>query len=242
MKKITGILFVVGAVVVNIPYALLISNFNYPDILREPAGVVLTKFAEGGSGLIYTWLFFALAGLPLLFATIMLGKLWKNTSNVLVSLATTFGVIALVAQLIGLLRWVFVVPILAGNYVASGATEAMQTASIVAFQTVNQFGGVLLGEYVGQLFSIISMLLFSILIYKKKLLKSWVAWLGFVASAIYLLAQTELFHTVIPSFPVVDIAGLVGSILWIVWFICIGVLLIVEKNEYREGENGRIEL
>lgn len=67
--------------VVNIPYALLISNFNYPDILREPAGVVLTKFAEGGSGLIYTWLFSALAGLPLLFATIMLGKLWKNTAD-----------------------------------------------------------------------------------------------------------------------------------------------------------------
>ena len=149
MKKITGFLFVVGAVVVNIPYALLISNFNYPDILREPAGVVLTKFAEGGSGLIYTWLFFALAGLPLLFATIMLGKLWKTHSDALVSLATTFGVIALVAQLIGLLRWVFVVPILAENYVASGATEVMQTASIVAFQTVNQFGGVLLGEYVG---------------------------------------------------------------------------------------------
>jgi hypothetical protein len=40
MKKITGILFVFGAVVVNIPYALLISNFNYPDILREPGGVV----------------------------------------------------------------------------------------------------------------------------------------------------------------------------------------------------------
>jgi hypothetical protein len=75
------------------------------------------------------------------------------------------------------------------------------------------------------------MFLFSILIYKKKLLKSWVAWLGFVASAIYLLAQTELFHTVIPTFKVVDMSGLVGSVLWIVWFICIGVLLIVEKNE-----------
>ncbi|MEI8223803.1 MAG: DUF4386 domain-containing protein [bacterium] len=236
MKKITGILFVVGALIVNIPYALLISNFNYPDILREPAGVVLTNFAAGGSNLIYTWLFFALAGLPLLFATIMLGKLWKNASSTLVSLATTFGIIALVAQLIGLLRWVFVVPILAQNYVANGATEAIQTASTVAFQTVNQFGGVLLGEYVGQLFSIISMFLFSIIILRNKLLKSWVAWLGFVASLIYLLAETELFHTVIPSFPVVDVAGLLGSVLWIVWLISIGVLLITQKNSPNQAQ------
>ncbi len=236
MKKMTGILFVFGALIVNIPYALLISNFNYPDILREPAGVVLTNFAAGGSGLIYTWLFFALAGLPLLFATIMLGKLWKNTSSTLVSLATTFGVIALVAQLIGLLRWVFVVPILAQNYVANGATEAIQTASTVAFQTVNQFGGVLLGEYVGQLFSIISMFLFSIIILHNKLLKSWVAWLGFVASLIYILAETELFHTVIPSFPVVDVAGLLGSVLWIVWLISMGVLLIIQKNSPNQAQ------
>ncbi|MEJ0002124.1 MAG: DUF4386 domain-containing protein [bacterium] len=230
MKKITGILFVVGAVIVNIPYAMLIANFNYPDILREPAEVVLTNFANGGSGLIYTWLFFALAGLPLLFATILLGRVWKNVPSVLVNLAASFGVIALVAQLVGLLRWVFVVPILAQNYVAESSGEAVRTASTVAFQTVNQFGGVLVGEYVGQLFSILSMLLFSILIFRKKLLPPWIAWLGFVASAVYIFSQTELFHTVIPTFPVIDIAGFLGSVLWIVWFIALGISLIMQER------------
>ncbi|HVV14926.1 MAG TPA: DUF4386 domain-containing protein [Candidatus Paceibacterota bacterium] len=230
MKKLIGLLFVAGAVAVNIPYALLISNFNYPDILREPAGTVLTQFAAGGDTLIYTWLFFALSGLPLLFATILLGRLWNDASKALVGLATTFGVIALTAQLIGLLRWVFVVPMLAREYAAAGSSDALKEASVVAFQTVNQFGGVLLGEYVGQLFSIISMLLFSIVIFRERLLSRAVAWLGFAASAVYLLAQGELFHTVVPAFPVLDIAGLLGSMLWILWLIALGAFLILRKD------------
>ena len=42
-RKVTGLLFIVGSLLVNIPYALLIANFNYPDILREPAAAVLTS-------------------------------------------------------------------------------------------------------------------------------------------------------------------------------------------------------
>lgn len=225
MKKITGILFVVGAVLVNIPYGLLISNFNYPDILRESAGEILTRFIEGGSGLIITWLFFALAGIPLLIATILLGKLWEDKSPTLMKLATTLGVVSFVAQLIGLLRWVFVVPVIASNYTMPGASEAAKEAAIASFQTIHQFGGVLLGEYVGQLFAIAWMLLVSVVILRTKIYKAWIGWFGVVASAIYILAQTELLHTSIPAVPSIDIAGLVGSILWIIWMACLGVLL-----------------
>jgi len=45
-----------------------------------------------------------------------------------------------------------------------------------------------------------------------------------VASAIYLLAQAELFATVIPGFPVWDMAGFIGSTLWLMWLIIIGIL------------------
>jgi hypothetical protein len=231
MKKITGILFLAGAILVNVPYALLISNFNYPDILREPAGEILTKFSAGGSGLITMWLFFALTGLPLLIATLLLGKLWAEKSPTLVSVATTLGIIGFVAQLIGLLRWVFVVPVLALNYTAPGASEAVKEAAIASFQTIHQFGGVLLGEYVGQLFTIGWMLLISIVIIRTKIFKSWIGWFGIITSAIYILAQTELLHTSIPQIPSIDIAGFAGSILWIIWMVCLGILLLLKPKQ-----------
>ena len=59
-------LLIVGAILVNIPYSLLIMNFDYPDILRLPTGEILTRFAAGGTGLIWTWLAFAWVGVPIL--------------------------------------------------------------------------------------------------------------------------------------------------------------------------------
>lgn len=65
-QRLTGTLFIIGAVLVNVPYTLLIMNFDYPDILREPTGYILTRFQQGGAGLIFTWFTFAWVGIPLL--------------------------------------------------------------------------------------------------------------------------------------------------------------------------------
>ena len=57
---------------------------------------------------------------------------------------------------------------------------------------------------------------------KLKLFPNWVSWLGIISSIIYLLAHADLFATVIPGFPVWDLAGLIGSSLWLVWLIIVG--------------------
>ena len=66
-------------------------------------------------------------------------------------------------------------------------------------------------------------------IYKSQMFSKWVAWLGWFASAVYLLAQTELLATAIPKFPVIDWAGLYGSLLWLVWMLVLGVYLFKSK-------------
>src|SRR6476620_2257520 len=140
-----GWLLISGAVTVLIPYTILTMTFDYPDILRQDVGTVLTKFHEGGSSLIAIWFAFAITGIPLIPAYVMLGqKLEKK--NPLVRTATTFGIIGLVVQMIALLRWTFVVPILADSYV-NATDEATKSAVIMAFKTIHQFGGVLLGEH-----------------------------------------------------------------------------------------------
>lgn len=220
-EKVIGLLLLAGTIGVLIPYTILTIIFEYPDILRQDTGVVLTKFNEGGTQLIGTWFAFAIAGLPLLPAYILLGKKLENKSP-WTSVATKIGIIGLIVQIIGLLRWTFVVPVLANTYVHA-TDEATKAGAVVAFKTIHQFGGVLLGEHLGQLFTILWTVLITASFSKLKLVPKWITWLGYISSTIYLLAQAELFATVIPGFPVWDMAGFIGSTLWLVWLIIIGI-------------------
>ena len=230
-RKLAGIFFIVGAVLVNIPYTLLIMNFDYPDILRLPTAEILTRFNAGGDALIYTWLAFAWVGLPMLFGAILLKRILEKENSPFLETATTIGVIGFIVQVIGLLRWVFVIPVLTRLF-TDPTTDSVTKAAIPAvFIAVHQYGGVILGEHLGQFLIIIWMSIISGIIYKSKFFSKWVAWLGWFASAVYILAQTELFATAIPTFPVIDWAGLYGSLLWLVWMIVLGVYLVKYKEQ-----------
>ncbi len=226
-EKTIGILLIIGAIGVLIPYTILTIIFDYPNILRQDAGMILTKFHEGGNPLIWTWWAFAILGLPLLEAYVLLGQKLEQKFY-FVRWATTLGVIGLLVQMIGLLRWTFVVPVLANNFISGN--EMVKEASKVAFQVVHQYGGVILGEHIGQLFTIFWTIMMTSAFAQLHLFPKWTIWLGYISSAIYLLAQTELFATVMPNIPVIGFAGFLGSTLWIVWLIVIGIKLVQKKQ------------
>jgi hypothetical protein len=225
--KTIGILFIVSAIAFLIPYTILTLIFNYPDILREDTSAILTKFHAGGSKLIWTWFAFALAGLPLIPAFILLGQALEK-KNSWARVATNVGIISLIVQMIGLLRWTFVVPVLADSFI-NASDDATRASAIISFKLIHQFGGVLLGEHLGQLFTIAWTIIITIIFARLKLMPKWVNVFGLVSSLIYLLAQADLFGTVIPGFPVWDLAGFIGSTLWLVWLIIIGVKFLKTK-------------
>lgn len=227
-EKTIGILLIIGAVGVLLPYTILTIIFDYPGVLRQETGTILTKFHEGGKGLIWAWWAFAILGLPLLEAYVLIGQKLEHKFY-FIRWATTLGIIGLVVQMIGLLRWTFVVPILANNFVTGN--DMTKEASKVAFQVIHQYGGVVLGEHIGQLFTIGWTLMTTSAFAQLKLFPKWTIWLGYISSVIYLLAQTELFATVIPTIPVIGLAGFIGSTLWILWIIIIGTMFIKVRIE-----------
>ena len=228
IEKKIGWLLIVGAIGVFIPYTILTMTFDYPDILRQDTGFILAKFHNGGSSLIFTWWLFAVLGLPLIIAYIKIGQLFENRLT-FIKWVTTLGVISGIVQIIGLLRWVFVVPVIANNYVTA-RDPAMKEIAKSSFQTIHQFGGVMIGEHLGQLFTIIWTIMVSIASIKLKYFTNWVSWLGIISSIIYFFAQAELFSTVITGFPVWDMAGFIGSSLWLIWLIVIGVMFMKQKD------------
>jgi len=227
--KTIGYLLIAGAVGVLVPYTILTFTFNYPDILRAETGTILANYHAGGTGLVLTWFAFALLGLPLLPAYILIGQRVEARmphSKWII----TVGVVSILAQFIGLLRWVFVVPVLARRFVSADDTTVRESIKI-SFELVHQFAGVLIGEHIGQLFTIIWTVSVSIALVKQSMIPKWLGVWGLISSTIYFLAQAELLNTVIPGFPKSNIAGFLGSTLWLLWLVLVGInFLLIDRN------------
>lgn len=225
LVRITGSLFIFLVVMLNIPYLLLIQNFEYDDVLREPVDYVLVKFQTGGVGLILMWFFFGLAALLFIPASTLLHKILVREENPYLMTATILGVISGILQSVGLMRWVFVIPVLANIYTNPSTNATTREAISVVYQTVHQYGGVVIGEYLGQTLLIFWTLGVGIAMRKSPLFKAWIPWFGLMTLPLLLLGQSELLKTVIPTIPVLEVTP-IGFILWEIWLILVGISLL----------------
>src|SRR3954471_4097699 len=229
VARVTGALFVVGAAASPARAAVLSSTFDWPDILREPAGVVLPAVVAGGTGLVWTWFAtawtYAILAVPILLLPAVLGR----RDDPVLRAATAIGATSVLLSLIGFLRWVFVVPPLARSY-ATG-DPITQAAVDAAWTAQHQFGGALLGEHLGQLLVIGWSVTLSVIILRSRVLPRWLGATGLVVSALYLLNQGDVLATAVPGFPVWDLAGLLGSTGWGLWVAALGVTVLLRPTQ-----------
>ena len=225
LARVTGGLFVVGALGFAGAATVLSSTFAWPDILREPAGVVLPAFVAGGPGLVWTWFAtgwtYALLVVPILLLPAVLGR----RDDPVLRAATAVGAASVLLSLIGFLRWVFVVPPLARSYVSGDPVT--RAAVDAAWMAQHQFGGALLGEHLGQLLAIGWSLTLSMIILRARVLPRWLGVTGLLVSGLYLLNQGDILATAVPGFPVWDLAGPLGSTGWGLWVAALGATLLL---------------
>ncbi len=221
-----GIALIVFAIAFNLPYAWLASNFDYPDILRSPPGVVLAAFADGGAPLILAWAAFALAAL--LFAPIAVAvAVATRRSGDLSSAVAALGIAAGVTQAIGLSRWVYVVPGLASSWVASAGDAGTRASIETTFMSLHQFAGVGIGEAIGQSLTAFWLIGAAIEQRRHPRFGGVLAGVGLIGGLVLLLGLVEGLATVIPFDPgVFGLAAVVGFLVLTVWMIWTGVLCI----------------
>ena len=150
MNFAIALALIVVPVLFNWAFASLSKQFDYPDILRQPTSQVLAKFRQGGSRLIMTWWLFAMSAL--MFGVIAVAiPIQLDVNGTLVAVIATFGLLASLTQVLGLVRWTFMVPHLARE--AETANESKLEAIDVVFQSLNRYLGVAVGEHLGYLFT-----------------------------------------------------------------------------------------
>jgi hypothetical protein len=227
-RRTTGVLLVAGALAFAAAATTLSTTFDWPDILREPADVVLPEFVAGGTSLVWTWFATAWTYAILIVPVLLLPAVLGRRSDPVLRVATYLGAVSVVLSGIGFLRWVFVVPPLADSFV--GGDAPTRAAVAAAWTAQHQFGGALLGEHLGQLLAIAWSVGLSVVILRTRVLPRWLGIAGLVAGALYLTNQGDVLATAVPGFPVWDLGGLIGSSAWGLWVAALGVLVLVRPG------------
>lgn len=215
-----GVAAIVFAGVFNVPYAILATTFEYPEILRKPGGEALALFAESGAGLILTWHAFALCALALAPFAIALSNTRERLGRQprLALSGAVLGALAGLAQAIGLWRWVFVVPSLAQTHAdPNAASEAVLNAER-AFALLNQYGGVAIGEHLGQSLTALFVASVACLQWTERARVSAV--IGLVTAVAILIGTNEGLAIALGAsgevFSLATIAGFLGLTAWLV--------------------------
>lgn len=216
---------------VNGPYLLLIDRFGYDDVLREPPLEVLAAFREGGPELILIWLAFALCALGFLWVSAWTGAAIRSGGGRWPAWAAAAGAASAVAQAVGLSRWSFVVPGLADRALDGSATDS--AVAIGMYQTLHQFAGVAVGEWLGQTLLAAWTLAVGLALVRGPLARGpWTRALGLVAlvlTPLWIVGHGELLATVSPAFPDPGITQWVFTA-WLVWLLALGVTWLVQGD------------
>ncbi len=219
----TGALLIATPVLFMVAFTLLQINFEYPDILRQPAATVMEKFVAGGSGLIANWYLMVVAASLFIPIAVLLHPYLARDDTPFMPAATALGVTAGIVQMLGFVRWPFMVPMLVATYVNPATSEATRAAIEVTFNAFNQYAGLGVGEHLGYLFTALWTILIALAMPKSKIFSAWQGWLGLA------LALGILLGTLEPAG--VQFVGAVNAIaysLWALWLVLVGVTLLVK--------------
>lgn len=215
---LTGLSAIALAAAFNVPFSILAATYDYPDVLRGSAGDALDKFAAGGAPLILTWHAFALTALalaPMAMALSLTRARIAEKPGLAIGAAIA-GSLAGFAQAIGLFRWVFVVPGLARVH-AEGSAEA-KLAAERTFDLINQYGGVAIGEHLGQMLTALFVVLLSAAQWGEA--KRITGGIGFVTATTIAVGANEGVALALGQsgavFAMTTIAGFMGLTAWLI--------------------------
>jgi hypothetical protein len=226
VERAAGVVLVVAPLWFNANFALLGKRFDYPAILRRPTAEILERFRAGGSSLILLWWTFMLSGLLLIAGAVLLGQVLGFEG--IVPVATTIGVLAGLVQMLGLLRWVYVVPALARAYADPALEPEQREVHAAAFRALHQYLGVGVGEHLGYLFTGIWSGLIGVGVIQGTALPTWLGWPGIVIGAGLAVGSAEFlgpneergWGLAGAAIPIVFVA-------WSIWLLTLGVALLL---------------
>lgn len=214
LRRAAGLL-VAGAVGANAAFLGLGSTFDYPDVLQLPAAEIVARFDATRATTMAWFALLALSAGALGPAAVLLRRAGRGGAA---RWSARVGVAAAVVQVIGLSRWLVLVPGLADRALDPSASAGQRADALDTFHTAHTWLGTALGETAGYALTATWTVLVLAALDR---LPGWVRALG--AGSAALIASGVLIPLDVPG---TDLANFVGYVLWSVWLVALAVCLV----------------
>ncbi|TMD58820.1 MAG: DUF4386 domain-containing protein [Chloroflexi bacterium] len=221
-----ALLLIAVPIAFNVTFTLLARSFSYPDILRQPAGTILTRFSAGGTPLVVQWWAFALTALLMVPVVALVASLFVE--GPLRTLALLTGLLSALVQTLGLMRWPFVVPLLARRYLDPTAMQGQRDSTELIFDALHRYLGVGVGEHLGYLLTGSWTILTGALIIGSTVMPIWLGWLAIPIGVALLIGALEFVGpNESTGWSVAERVTPIAYIAWSLWLIVCGVALLL---------------
>lgn len=193
-------------------FTVLGSVFEYPQILEQPTADILALFREHQGAVMAWFLVLAVSAALMAPAGIWLGRIAGGRLGRWIA---GVGIAAAAVQVVGLQRWVTLVPGISDD----ALDPALRAEAADRFELWHTVLGKAIGETLGYAltatFTVIVVIALS-----RSVLPRWLAFIGYAAAA---LIATGV---VIPVVEAASLTNFVGYVAWCAWLLAVAVVLL----------------
>jgi hypothetical protein len=143
IRRQAAIFLIIEFLLIFAPLIILGVAINWPASLDEPASVNLPLILEQYMAMMIgysTYLVYSLLFWPMAYLTgraIVIG----DTENTLFRVASGFAALSALARVLGIVRWLFAMPVLARLYTNSAVSEDFKESISMVYEMLNAYAG-----------------------------------------------------------------------------------------------------
>jgi hypothetical protein len=197
-------------------FSVLGSVFEYPQILEEPTADILARFREHQGAVTGWFAVLVISAAMLAPAGIWIGRLAGGTLGRWIA---GVGIAAATVQVVGLQRWVTIVP-----GISDAALDPSRRADAEdRFELYHVLLGKVIGETIGYALTATFTVLVVIAL-RRTVLPGWLAIAGYAAAV---LIATGV---VIPVLEAASLTNFIGYVLWCAWLLAVAAVLFLRSS------------
>jgi Domain of unknown function (DUF4386) len=192
-------------------FTVLGSVFEYPQILEEPTGDVLALYREHRAAVMTWFLVLVVSAALMAPAGIWLGRLTGGRLGRWIAIT---GTAAATVQVIGLQRWVTLVPGI--------SRDALDPAKRTDAEDRFELWHVLLGKVIGETIGYALTATFTVLVVvalSRTVLPRWLAVIGYIAAGLIVTG------VVVPVVEAASLTNFAGYVVWCAWLLAVATML-----------------